>query len=379
MGISDLQEFQPAFLRIQEDMERLSRLEKPSYLGVYEQMDRALEPIRKQHLEFARTFEISGVASKHLAEAVRANQHLQELFDQATASSHVFKDLAKIHQSWLDGVKPLEESIAQVQAAARRSVEDVAYKLTISEGILSGIDVSALERGLALPEMTFPNLENIFGNITSSYEKLAASLQTLPDVTQMPSFALSGATREIFTMGFALDALAYDEDAEDEASHAEIQVVTEFRRETSECVVLLQGVDPALAIPYIGARDAIQGDSADRARHAFASLRELWSHLLRRLAPDNEVLKWLPGDGNNLLHDGKPTRKARVLYVCRNVSSAPLTDFVNQDTTSLVRLIDLFNRVHELESGLTDQQLNAILLRTESWLTYLLNIWRDSK
>lgn len=48
------------------------------------------------------------------------------------------------------------------------------------------------------------------------------------------------------------------------------------------------------------------------------------------------------------------------------------------DTRALVKLIELFNRVHELESELTDQQLRAILLKTDSWLIYILKIAMQS-
>ena len=76
----------------------------------------------------------------------------------------------------------------------------------------------------------------------------------------------------------------------------------------------------------------------------------------------------------NLLYEGKPTRRARVLYVCREINKGPLTEFVVHDTQALVKLIELFNRVHELENKLTDEQLRAILLKTDSWLMYILQI-----
>lgn len=44
------------------------------------------------------------------------------------------------------------------------------------------------------------------------------------------------------------------------------------------------------------------------------------------------------------------------------------------DTRVLVKLIDLFNRVRELETKLTDEQLRAILLKTDSWLIFILQI-----
>lgn len=76
----------------------------------------------------------------------------------------------------------------------------------------------------------------------------------------------------------------------------------------------------------------------------------------------------------DLLHEGRPTRRARVLYVCRELNNDPLTDFLMHDTRALVKLIELFNRVHELETELTDEQLRAILLKIDSWLMYILQI-----
>jgi len=94
------------------------------------------------------------------------------------------------------------------------------------------------------------------------------------------------------------------------------------------------------------------------------------------LAPDEFVAAWIPGITNqkDLLHEGKPTRRARVLYVCRELNNDPLTDFLLHDTRALVKLIELFNRVHELETELTDEQLRAIVLKTDSWLMYILQI-----
>ena len=48
-------------------------------------------------------------------------------------------------------------------------------------------------------------------------------------------------------------------------------------------------------------------------------------------------------------------------------------------TRALVKLVEFFNRVHELEPELTDEQLRALLLRTDSWLTYILQIWKGTR
>lgn len=375
----DLQKFRPAYLKIQEDMDRLARMVKPSYLSIYEQIERSLGPIRQQHLELMRSLELSGLTSSRLSEIAQANQHWQNLIDQATASSRVFEDLKQTHQSWLDHIKPVHDSIAQLQASAKLSLGDVAFRLTVTERLFAGIDFEAIKRSIALPESTFLKIQEAIGGATSTYEHLADSICSFPELTHLPAYALPGATRELFTTGYALDEIHISGESEREQDASEIQLITEVEQETSICIGLLQEVDPALARPYIGAHDALRGKSVDRARHVLASLRELWNHLLRRLAPDDAVLSWAPTDGKQLLHEGRPTRRARVLYVCRDLDNAPLSDFVVHDTSALVKLVEVFNRVHELESELTDEQLRALLLRTDSWLTYILQIWEGTR
>lgn len=375
----DLRHFRPAYLKLQEDMERLNRALKPSYLSVYEQMEQALEPIRRHHLEISRSIEFSGLASSHLAEIVQANQRWQDLIDQASASSRVFEDIKRTHQTWLEGIRPMQDSIEQLQAAAKLSLGDIAYRMTVSERLFAGIDFDAMRQAMALPEPAFLKFQDVIGNVTSTYEILAASIRILPDVTHLPTFALPGATREVFITGYALDAIRVPEEPEDEDDASVVQLIAEVEQETSGCIGLLQAVDPALARPYIGAHDALRGRNADRARHILSSLREFWNHLLRRLAPDEHVLTWVSTDDKDLLHEGRPTRRARVLYVCRGLNHEPLTDFVVQDTRALVKLVDFFNRVHELDPELTDEQLRALLLRTDSWLTYILQIWKGTR
>jgi len=80
---NDLQQFRPAFLKIQEDMERLNRAINPSYLNIQEQLQRALEPVRRQHEMLAQSMALSRCASERLAEIVQANQRWQDIVVQA--------------------------------------------------------------------------------------------------------------------------------------------------------------------------------------------------------------------------------------------------------------------------------------------------------
>ncbi len=374
----DLKTAKTALAKLHQDMEAINRLAKPPYLSVIEQMERTLEPIRRQQLEITRALEMAGAATR-IQEIVGANQHWQDLIKQATATSRITESLSAAHQSWLDTIKPIQHDfsqLSQLQASAKLALCDTSLRLSATERLMAGIDFEAIRGRFQIEMPVISGLESSIAHVAASYGNLAESLREISDITRLPAFVLPGATREIYTTSFALETLRpWDERDEDEAE-TEIQLVAEAELETSGCIALLQQVDPGLARPYIGARDALYGNNADRARHILSSLRELWNHLLRRLAPDDLVAAWIPGVSNqkDLLHDGKPTRRARVLYVCRELNNDPLTDFLIHDTRALVKLIELFNRVHELETELTDEQLRAILLKTDSWLMYILQI-----
>ncbi len=367
-----------ALAKLHQNLDAINRLAKPPYLSVIEQMERTLEPIRRQQLEITHALEMAGAATR-IQEIVGANQHWQNLIKQATATSRIAESLSAAHQSWLDTIKPIQHDfsqLSQLQASAKLALCDTSLRLSATERLMAGIDFEAIRGRFQIEMPVISGLESSIAHVAASYGNLAESLREISDITRLPAFVLPGATREIYTTSFALETLRpWDERDEDEAE-TEIQFVAEAELETSGCIALLQQVDPGLARPYIGARDALYGNNADRARHILSSLRELWNHLLRRLAPDDLVAAWIPGVSNqeDLLHDGKPTRRARVLYVYRELNNEPLTDFLMHDTRALMKLIELFNRVHELETALTDEQLRAILIRTDSWLMYILQI-----
>jgi len=337
-----------------------------------------MAPLRAQHLEISRAFGMSESAAK-IQEFVNANQHWQELRKQATATNHFAKSLTSAHQSLLESIKPIQQSLLHFSQlhASIKMVRDTSIRLGAAERLMAGIDLEAIKNRFQINMPIILGLEYSITQVITSYGNLSESLREISDITRLPNFVLPGATREIYATSLALNTLHSCEQRDEEEAETKNQFVAVAELETSDCIVLLQQIAPELARPYIGAREALHGDNADRTRHILSSLRELWNHLLRRLAPDDLVAAWITGITNhaNLLHKGKPTRQARVLYVCRELNNEPLTDFLLHDTRALVKLIELFNRVHELEMDLTYEQLRAILLKTDSWLMYILQIF----
>lgn len=315
----------------------------------------------------------------NIQKIVNANCRWQELMNEATAASRIAESFAAVHKSWLEPIRSVRQNIshlAQLQASTKLALQDISLWSNSAKQLMTNIDFAAIKSCFKFDVPVFSMLEKSTIRAIGSYGNLAESLPNISDITQLPDFVLPGATREIFTASLALETLHPREEEAD----ADSQLITKVEQETSGCVPLLQQIAPGLARPYIGARNAFSGKNPDRARHILSSLREMWNHLLHLLAPDNKVIPWVTEVPNHkdLLHEGKPTRRARVLYICRELDNAPLADFVTHDTRALVKMIEVFNRVHELEMGLTEKQLKALLIRTDSWLMYILQITMES-
>lgn len=359
-----------------EEMERLKRLAKPSYFMVYDEMERALKPIYQSHLDLLQT--VSALASSPLMEVARANQHFIDLAEKVRLETKLLEGYRLVHPTWLDQITPDMANLAHLQALAKISLLDVSYRDTITERLFAGIDFDKISQLLTPPLPVIAQLESVCANFTSSYEHLATSIGSLPNLVELPSYVIPGASREVFTTGRALHKICIARKSEPEDDD-EVLLVSEIEQETSLCLSLLEKINPGLVKIYLGARGALKEGNEDRARHILVSLRELWSHLLRTLAPDNMVITWLPEKGDKYLHEGRPTRKARILYICRDVNHEPLSDFLFDDVRALVSLLRFFNQVHNLEPGLSDDQLNALMLRTDSWLMFILQIAEGSR
>ena len=374
--LDDFKTAKDTLAKLRQDIDAINRVANSSYLSVFEQMDCTMKPLRHHQLEIGQDLEMSGVAV-WMKDIIGANQHWQDMLEQVTMTSRIAESFRVAHQSWIEPINSIQHDLSQqIRASAKLTLCDVSLRLTATERLMAEIDFEAIRSHFQIEIPVISGLENSIVNAADSYGSLAESMREISDIIRLPDFVLPGATREIYTTSFALKTLRPLDERGAEEAETEIQLVTETELETSDCIALLKQVDPGLALPYIGARDAFSGNNADRVRHILSSLRELWNHLLRRLAPDESVAAWISGNVNqeDLLDKGKPTRRARVMYVCRELNNDPLTEFVIHDTRALVKLIELFNRVHELESTLTDEQLRAILLKTDSWLMYILQI-----
>ena len=128
---------------------------------------------------------------------------------------------------------------------------------------------------------------------------------------------------------------------------------------------------------YDGAVEAINIPLKDSQRHACVSLRELVTHTLHELAPDEDVLKYVDnlGDAQEYLHEGRPTRESRLRYISRKIDVGGFSKFVDADTKSALAFIRLLQEgTHSLETPYTEEQVNALLSRAEGLISFLIDI-----
>lgn len=194
----------------------------------------------------------------------------------------------------------------------------------------------------------------------------------------VPPIVSSGPPVEVFTNAGILEAL-FRPIKQEQSADFEIEASRAIENEIEASLDdLLSALNSDFHRLLQGAKDALRSGNPDRARHITSSLRELFTHVLHTIAPDLEVMEWSSDPTH--FHDGRPTRSARVLYVCRRINHGPFTQFMSADVKASLDLINMFQRgTHEIASGFTEGQLRLLVVRTESLLRFLLLTHRASE
>lgn len=197
-------------------------------------------------------------------------------------------------------------------------------------------------------------------------------------VASLPPIVSSGPSVELLTTAKLLGSLSVPADAEhveDRGSHEEQELAAEIEASLEG---LLVDLDAELGTVWRGAHQAFTSDNPDRIRHIIVSLRELVGHVLRRIAPDEDVRAWTNDPA--YFHDGHPTRAARMRFVCRTIDHGPFSKFVEADVKAGIECIALFQRgTHELNINFSEHQVRTLLLRTASLLRFLLVTWQAGR
>lgn len=361
------------YLRINSEMcQQLNTFTRAIERSGMSGFDAAMRQMQRQQAEVCRALSLAGRLIPH-EDLLNATRRLHELALREIADVDIFD---RIHHSWTSQSDRVTRSLTELERVAKVTLCDVSYGLGVEAPLLPKVDFDILHRHLNIQRSDMTKVEHSMSKLTACFCDLTESFPSIDKFLEAPSFVLPGATNELYASRFVLDALHPSEDEmEREVVHLGSDLIAGDDNEQSGLIALLERAGPEFVSIYKGAMEALNGNNPDRSRHVLTSLRSLWDHIIRKFAPTQEVMKWITDDGEEAyLHDGNPTRRAKVNYMLREVKNDPLMEFIEADTDAMVKLYGLYNRLHELEAGVTDQQLRIITLRTESFLTYILRV-----
>jgi hypothetical protein len=318
------------------------------------------------------------VGAQIIQQAQESTSAIARIIQEAHSIRIPTLDTYRVAQPWLSqtsGIQEVLRSASGLNTVVAKHFREVAEINRIAEQTIASIPWDNLNLTSRILTDIGMDLRANFVDFSRTYNALAKSLEgsTLfvlsnnPQITRLPAI-------EYLNSATFIEAAIVEEPRQVAEERVEYQ--TSLVVEAEEALYLqLRSVDVNLVRLWEGAGSAIESDNPDRVRHAAVSMRELLTHVLHLLAPDDEIRLW---NSDSALYDrGKPTRRARLLYICRHINHDPFLKFVETDVDSMIEFISLFQRgTHQLVLPFNEVQLRALKAKMEGVLRFLLEISR---
>jgi Predicted pPIWI-associating nuclease len=346
--------FSDAVRRVQEDFE-LRRQMRDAVRQIEEKQE-ALRQIEQRHA-MLRQFEQAAAGF----ESAAFQQLLAEL-RQRQALLHEMSRSATL------GAQALMED--------HDTINDVLYR---NRALIDPLTWSTYSGGSSGPARASP--------LVKSHQKLVASYGDLSETETsdkgkaLPESVKVLPTTEVFTSAEVIEEISVSttQEASPEGKK-EREERREIRHEiSSETLIRLEPalakVDPGFPRMWRGAVGALRGENPDRVRHFSTSCRELLTQLVHQFAPDGEILQWT-SDPEHFGPNQRPTRKARLLYICRFYrGSSRLASFTENDILDVLELLNYYQRgVHSVDAGFSEDEIDALEIRSAHLLFSLASL-----
>jgi hypothetical protein len=293
---------------------------------------------------------------------------MNKVIQEAVAQSGVWKVQADEFQNILQVTEPY---LLTTQA----HLAEILKYSALSESYLSNISYPDIGNALVLEDTVSSLMKNSFKEFSDSYSNLFSWLGNTPlELFSIPPVLSKLPAIEYLNGVSVVDSITIDTVVNVRLAEEKNQADKIVSEETEEKLdLLLTKMSPDFLVPLSGARESLKSTNPDRVRHLSTSLRELFTHVLHRLAPDENIQSW--STSPEYYAGGRPTRRARLLYICRTVNRGPFSEFVEKDVDAALVFLNIFQQgTHEVMPNYTDEQLKAMLIRMESLLRYLLEI-----
>jgi hypothetical protein len=199
--------------------------------------------------------------------------------------------------------------------------------------------------------------------VLASYQSLMNDVIPIENFTGHPDVVRYLPTIEMYNTSVVTGQLYFTE-ADDEWDD---EIITP---DENELMAWLGSIDASFPMMLEGAKISANSQNPDHCRHFASSHRELCTHILHSLSPDEDVSEWT--DDPNHFYEGRPTRRTRLLYIVRHYRNQPFVEFFLRD---FLNQIDLLNAdQHRRNQDYTESELLLLHERFLSDLGFLMEI-----
>lgn len=352
---------------------QLMRLERPPFdfgTGIHAHIfDGAFRTMMRTSIE-----NLESIARSPIFDAIKsANLSALNTFKNVLPDILATSQISSINKSWAIGIFDARPEIAELILSTQFSrISEISF---LAQASLAGVKADAIgsifKSAHAAHSMAahFTKLSHSYESLFRSFDESQRRLFGLPPtLSRLPAV-------ELFNGADLVRSTSVDDPEEKYQEEASI-VRVEIQAETTDALNrLLYELNPDFILMREGALKALNSDNPDRVRHFIISLRELFTHVLHCLSPDDEFGKW--DDEKKYYDNGRPTRKGRLLYICRNLNQEPFDDFVQKDIASALSILNFFQQgTHQISCPYTPVQIAALIVRMEATLRFMLEIWK---
>lgn len=341
-------------LRTSRDREEMIKGLIPSFESIEKLTASLRSPVSEllMHEQRFASYNAIHSANAAIADIIEQRKHFDRLAEQTAAAMSTMNtsgiaDIARLNQY---------SAIGEISLAAQEMMTGVKFADILNAHTISSKHLKALEES--------------FRGFTESYSGLYRAIQTSKvDANSLDWFVTELPPIEIYTGAGLAHTIARQRPSEEEAAFPfEQDFVSDIEGSLEE---MLGKTNPSFVKMWRGAKLALKSSNPDRFRHVTVSLRELITHVLHGIAPDQAVAGWTSDPDH--FHNGRPTRAARILFACRDINNGPFVSFVKSDVRAHLSFIDVFQEgTHKPDSSFTEVQMEVLIVRTEALLRFLL-------
>lgn len=362
-----------------------------------QEIDRMANTVHPAHISMLRDLEKSMVGFRIMQEQIRAlsasipriepilGQTIREAnlqMSDVLMSLRPYQDftirLQEDQRRWAESLKASIGALSQVTGIATiigRDFSLIANSALFAQQSVARINFQAIDEAAKIGDHSREALYQPLREMADSYHSLWSAFRIDSQmIFSVPSMVITIPSIEMY--------LATHQ-AEVSTTKAEImpdeeKFLAQIEPNKQHMYKIIASIDERLIPLYEGAINAIESDNVDHVRHATTSLRELFTQILLKLAPDEAFFDW--DKDNSYQNNGRPTRKGRLLYISRNINYDSFTTFVDRDVSVALSFLDLLQKgTHAIEKPYDERQMKALLIRFEHLIDFIIRISRDAQ